>query len=124
MELDSFFFDTYALIEIALGSRAYQKYERNVSIVTTPLNLMELYYCLRRENDKGDVDRYYNSLRPYAVDVDDFIIKKAMEFRLLNKKKKLSYVDCVGYVFARQNNLRFLTGDKAFSDLPGVEYVK
>ncbi len=93
-------------------------------MVTTPMNLMEFYYSMRRENDKKDVERYYDRLRPFAAEVDDSVIKEAMEFRLLNGKSKLSYVDCIGYVFARKNNILFLTGDKAFKDFPGVEYVK
>jgi len=124
MELASYFFDTYALFEILRGSPDYEAYMKDVSIVTTRLNLMELYYGLLRDNGKKEAERYFAKIRPYAVDVNDFVMKEAMEFRLLNKDRRFSYVDCVGYMFSMQNQVRFLTGDRQFKDLPGVEYVK
>jgi hypothetical protein len=30
----------------------------------------------------------------------------------------------MGYIFAVRNKIKFLTGDKAFKGLEGVEYVK
>ena len=51
-------------------------------------------------------------------------IKNAMKFRLANKKKKLSYADCIGYQLAKEHGLKFLTGDKEFENLPNVEFVK
>ena len=124
MELASYFFDTYALFEIIRGSPDYEVYTKDVSIVTTRLNLMELYYGLFRDNGKKEAEHYFAKIRPYAVDASDFVIKAAMEFRFANREKKLSYVDCLGYTFSRQNHLKFLTGDWQFKDLPGVEYVK
>jgi len=41
-----------------------------------------------------------------------------------NKKKNLSFFDCAGYIFARENNYKFVTGDKEFENLPNVEYIK
>lgn len=124
MELTSFFFDTYALYEILLGNQAYKKYDEHVSFVTTRLNLMELYYGLLRKYGKKTAGEYYGSFLSNVTDIDDETIKEAMEFRLENAHRDLSYVDCVGYALARRNGLLFLTGDKAFKDLPGVEYVK
>jgi predicted nucleic acid-binding protein len=47
-----------------------------------------------------------------------------MKFRKKNKKRNLSYADCIGYIYALKNNLIFLTGDKEFEDLKNVEFVK
>jgi predicted nucleic acid-binding protein len=124
MGIDSFFFDTYALYEIIIGNASYRKYDVDVSFVTSRLNLMELYYGLLRKYGKKVAGEYYDAFIPHAIEIGDDTIKAAMELRLANKEKKMSYVDCVGYVFAVQNRLRFLTGDKAFKDLAGVEYVK
>ncbi|MBN2250727.1 MAG: PIN domain-containing protein [Candidatus Altiarchaeota archaeon] len=124
MELGPYFFDTYALIEISLGTPAYKKYVKGASIVTSTLNLMEMYYSMRRENPREEVELFYEYLRPFAADIDDYLVKEAMEFRLANRRRRLSYVDCIGYVFARRNGIKFLTGDMAFERLPGVEYVK
>ena len=47
-----------------------------------------------------------------------------MKFRLKNKKMDLSYADCIGYIYACENNLKFLTGDEKFKDMDNVEFVK
>ncbi len=36
----------------------------------------------------------------------------------------MSYADAVGYYLAQKNKLKFLTGDKEFEELAGVEFVK
>ncbi len=40
------------------------------------------------------------------------------------KKPRLSYVDCIGYVYAKHNNVPFLTGDREFAKMDNVEFVK
>ena len=61
---------------------------------------------------------------PEISEIDTEIIKKAMKFRFSHKKQKLSTADCVGYVLARENDLKFLTGDKEFEGFPNVCFVK
>ena len=124
MEVESFYFDTYALYEIIVGNPAYRRYTSGVAVVTTKLNLMELYYGLLLSYGKQAANRHYDIFGEYIVELDDDTIKKAMEFKLANKHKNLSYVDCVGYTIARKRNIKFLTGDKEFKGLPSVEYVK
>ena len=122
--VNSYFFDTYAFYEIIKGNPNYKKYESNVSITTTKLNLMELHYGLLLLYGKEKADEYYDSLLEFAIEITDKIIKESNEFRFLNKSKKLSYVDCVGYILAKHLNIKFLTGDKEFEDLDNVEFVK
>jgi predicted nucleic acid-binding protein len=38
--------------------------------------------------------------------------------------RKFSLIDCVGYSVAESLSIPFLTGDREFEELPGVEYVK
>ena len=45
-----------------------------------------------------------------------------MGFRL--KHGGLSYADCIGYVIARREGMKFLTGDAAFKRLENVEFVR
>jgi predicted nucleic acid-binding protein len=123
MEVGPYFFDTYALYSIANGTHSYAPYKR-VPCVTSVLNLMELHYCLLKDHGKETANRYFDRFRSYAWDTNDDTIKQAMEFKLENKKRNLSYVDCVGYLMAQRNGLVFLTGDKEFKDIQGVEYVK
>ena len=47
-----------------------------------------------------------------------------MIFRKKNKKKDFSLFDCVGYIFAQENNLLFVTGDEAFRSIKQVEFIK
>jgi predicted nucleic acid-binding protein len=58
------------------------------------------------------------------VPVPKDILIKAVKFRHSNKKKDLSFFDCVGYMFAVENNYKFLTGDKEFKDLGNVIFIK
>jgi len=124
MEIESFFLDTYAMYEIITGNREYKRYTSGVALITTKLNLMELYYGLLNKYNKKVAETSYQAFNEYAIEIDDETIKKAMEFKLANKEKNLSYVDCIGYTIAQQRNIRFLTGDKEFKDMPEVEYVK
>jgi predicted nucleic acid-binding protein len=48
-----------------------------------------------------------------------------MKLRLRLKKDghNISYADALGYYLAQKANVKFLTGDKYFKDLQGVEFV-
>ncbi len=120
----SFFFDTYAFYEIIEGNENYMPYAKDVVIFTTKLNLMELHYGLLVKYGKEQADAIYDELVKFTVDIDDKTIKEANEFRKMLKKRKLSYVDCLGYIIARSMNIPFLTGDKEFWDLENVKFVK
>ena len=56
--------------------------------------------------------------------IPDDVIRAAMLFRKRHKKRDLSYADAIGYAFARKHDVLFLTGDRQFRDLPGVEFVQ
>ena len=85
---------------------------------------MELHYTILIRRGKKAADKIYDQLIEYVVEITDDIIKQATVLRASLRKRKLSYVDCLGYVLARSMNIKFLTGDKEFADLENVEYVK
>ena len=120
----SYFFDTYAFYELIEGNENYRQYTSNVVIFTTQMNLMELHYGLLVKYGKETADRLYDKLRKFAVDVSDDIVKAANAFRKVHSKRKLSYVDCVGYMIAKSLAVPFLTGDRQFVDLDNVRFVK
>ncbi|MBI4918502.1 PIN domain-containing protein [archaeon] len=122
--MNTLFWDTYAFVRAIEGGHDYNKFIKGYSIITTRLNLMELHYTLLRTHNKRIADTYYERLKKYAVKFEDEIIKKSNIFKLINKKKKLSYVDCVGYILAKEQGIKFLTGDEGFKDLDNVEFVK
>ena len=123
-EINNFFFDTYAFIEIIKENKDYEPYKRGIGVITTILNLMELHYSLLRTVGKEEADRHFDRLLPFAIEIPGKIIKQANFFKLLNKKKKLSYVDCVGYIIAKRNNVKFLTGDKQFKGMDNVAFLE
>ena len=119
----TYFLDTYALIEILNKNRNYESYKKG-NFITTKLNLMEFHYYLLRNVGKKDADFYYDAFLGLIIEFTDEIIKIANDFKLLNKIRKLSYIDCVGYITAKINNSKFLTGDNQFKDLENVEFIK
>ena len=118
------FYDTYAILEIISGNANYKNYLKNIGIVTSRLNLMELYYRLYVLFGIETAELYFQRYNLFVVEVDDFIVKKAMIFKAENKNKDLSYVDCIGYIFAMKNKIKFLTGDRQFEQMENVEFVK
>ena len=124
MGMREYFLDTYALVEIIRGNPSYSPYASGISLATTNLNLMELYYHILLESGYSNANHYFEKFKKHCIMVTDDIVKDAARFRFLNKKKNLSYIDCIGYVMAQKNNVPFLTGDRQFKELPGVEFVQ
>lgn len=122
MEL-KYFFDTYALIEILKKNKNYLPY-KNIKPIITKLNLMELHYSILKEVGKDYAEIIYQKFLPFVVEISDKAIKLANEFKLKHKKRKLSYVDCLGYILAKIYNVKFLTGDKEFKGMENVEFVR
>ena len=119
----NYFFDTYAIIEILKQNENYGLY-KGKDVTLTIFNLAELYYSSL--NDYGEVKAniIYEEYKKTVVEVDDDTFKEAIRFRKEHKKKDLSYTDCIGYIYSKRNNLKFLTGDSKFEFLPFVEFVK
>src|SRR3989344_561802 len=118
-----YFFDTYAFFELIRGNKNYDPYKKGAIVITTRLNLMELYYGLLLKKGKTTAEAYYDRFLPYAVEPSDDLIKKASQLKALFKTKRLSYIDCVGYMLARHHRIPFLTGDQGFKDMEGVQFV-
>ena len=116
--------ELYNLISSLFFEKGWDWYEKmNEEIITSILNVGELYYALLKKNAEA-AEIWYEKLKQSAVLINVEIIKKAMKFRFENKSKKFSSIDCVGYVLAKERNLIFLTGDEGFKDMENVEFVK
>ena len=118
-----YFFDTYAVIEIIAGNSSYNNFVSKTPTITI-FNLSEIYYIVLNKIGEKKANEVYNEYSKCTVDISDEILKEAMKFRQENKKKNLSYADCIGYIYALKNNLVFLTGDKEFENLENVEFVR
>lgn len=119
----NFFFDSYAIIEIIKENPKYKIYV-NEEVVISLFNLAEIYWSVLNDFGEQKAEEIYSKFRNNVEDIDDETLKEAIKFRKEHKKKDLSYTDCIGYIYAKRNNLKFLTGDSKFEDLPFVEFVK
>ena len=118
------FFDTYSFIEISKGNGRYQKYTKDYSVITSIMNLYELYYKLMQSGKDAEAEILFEKFLPNCIEISPEIVKEASIFKLANKKLDLSYVDALGYITAKRHNVKFLTGDEAFRKMENVEFVK
>ena len=93
-------------------------------IALSLFNLAEIYWSVLLDYGTEKADELYALFRKNVVDIDDETLKEAIHFRKEHKKQDLSYTDCIGYIYAKRQNLKFLTGDSKFENLPFVEFVK
>ncbi|MEK6859386.1 MAG: PIN domain-containing protein [Nanoarchaeota archaeon] len=115
--------DTYALMEIMNENSKFAHY-LNSNFVIADITLAEFYGVILREHGEEKADFWLKKLENYAEQVSLSILIEVVKFRHENKEKNLSWVDAIGYIFAKQNNHLFVTGDKEFESLEGVEFVK
>lgn len=115
--------DTYALIEITLGNKKFEKYTKQ-DFVITDLTLAEFYGVLLRNEGEAVAKYWYKNLDSYTVSVDKELLISAIRFRYEHRKKRISFFDAAGYVYATANNMLFVTGDKEFEDFSGVSFQK
>ena len=118
-----YFFDSYAVIEVVSGNSFYVRFMGETPTLSI-FNLAEVYYSAITNLDESKAEEIYNKYSCCVVNIPDEVLKEAMKFRKKNKKRSLSYADCIGYIYALKNNLVFLTGDKEFENLENVEFVK
>ncbi len=115
--------DTYALIEIHDENPNFLPYLRQ-EFVIPDLTMAEFYSVILRDYNEKTADYLLKKFDPFVAPVDFGIIIKAVKYRHEHKKQNLSFFDCVGYIFARENNMKFVTGDKEFENKDGVEFIK
>ncbi|MEK6888939.1 MAG: PIN domain-containing protein [Nanoarchaeota archaeon] len=116
-----YFFDSYALFEIAYGNEKYMPYAMTGG-VTSVFNIAELNYGLKKEKTKDEADKITDEFKTNTVKVTWESIKKAMDLK--TKHRNLSIPDAIGYVTAKSLGIKFLTGDEDFKDFENVEFVK
>lgn len=119
-----YFFDTYALYQIAKGAETYTPFQAHVQVHTTLMNLYELHYTLSKDGQQRLAELFFERLLPCCLDITPEDVKTASLFRLQYIKKKFSYVDALGYVIAQRHGLSFLTGDSAFENVASVNFIR
>ena len=119
----TYFFDTYAIIELIEGSLSYNKFQ-DFRIVTSVLNVGEVYTIFLRNDGKNKADEWFENCNFDLLEITPNVIVKAAYFRHVNRKKDISITDAVGYSLSLQRKLKFLTGNMQFEKMPNVEFVK
>lgn len=118
-----YFWDSYAVIELIKGNINYVNYS-DYPIKITIFNIVEIYWFVLNEYGEERANKIFDDLKSSILKVNDEILKEAVKFRKgVYKNKKISYADGIGYIAALKNNMKFLTGDKAFENLDNVEFV-
>ncbi|MBI5223598.1 PIN domain-containing protein [Candidatus Micrarchaeota archaeon] len=120
-----YFCDTYALIEYVKSNHNYADIMNSSSITISDFQLMETYYFILRDLGEDAANKVYETFSQFRVDIPEQIIKRAMKLRLEfhKERKRISYVDAIGYAYALEKNLLFLTGDREFKNLPNVKWI-
>jgi len=124
-----YFFDTCAIIEIFKSNPKFEKYKDEFKTFTI-FNLAEIFHCLLKDLDYDEAKKIYYTLNSFVSQISDEVLIEAIKFRinhnnkLTKKQKPLSYADAIGYIYSQKNNLKYLTCDDQFMDLPNAEHVK
>lgn len=115
--------DTYALVEIKLGNPKFCQL-LNQTFVITDLTMAEFYIVIYKEEGEEEAKEWHKKLSFYCRPINRNLLIKTLKYREDNKKDKLSIFDAVGYIYSRENNYKFVTGDKAFKFKEGVEFIQ
>ncbi|MBI5225110.1 PIN domain-containing protein [Candidatus Micrarchaeota archaeon] len=126
--MKKYFFDTYALLELILGSPRYASiYSEVTEVITTDYNVAEAYYKMLSKNQPELAKKLEEMLLEDALIPSKMALIDACKVKLELRKtadKNISFVDALGYHMAKSMGLKFLTGDDAFKGLKNVEFVK
>ena len=120
-----FFYDSYAVLAYLSDNPKYRSFFEESDGILTKLNLMEIYYRTLEVHGVQAASQVLKVFTRYLVDFGLADIEGSMKLRLKLKKNgnNVSYADALGYYLALKNNVKFLTGDKCFEKLDGVEFV-
>ncbi len=119
----TYFFDTYALVEIVKGNPAYGKYAE-AKAHTSLFNLYELYVQVLKSYGEEMAKKEFDNFKTILIEVKDIHIFLAAALKTRDKKTHFSYTDALGYAIAEAEGLRFVTGDNEFRNLPNVQFVR
>jgi len=115
--------DSYALMEIMNGNPKFAHY-LNLKFIIADMTLAEFYGVILREQGEEKADYWLDKFQAFSMNVSLNILTKAVKFRYVNRDKNISLIDAIGYIFSKENNYIFVTGDREFEKLENVEFIK
>lgn len=117
-----YFFDTYALVARQLGVDSYARFE-SVPVFCHSMNVLEFVARILRHGDESLARSQVQAIDPNLVEATTDDLFEVARFYRAHRKANISYIDALGYTLSQRHGMRFLTGDKAFKGMDGVEYV-
>jgi len=119
-----YFYDSYSVLAYLSDRPGYAAYfEKNTGVLTR-LNLMEVCYSILRAHGERAAHEVLEAYSSREIEFSLPDIEGAMKLRYELRNLELSYADALGYYISKKEGLKFLTGDRAFERLPGVEYIR
>ena len=120
------FADSYAFFARAEGNPRYLRLFQHRSVVTSALNLVEVYGVMLRRLEPELARRHAHACARYLTAIPDDVAFEAAQFkrRMEADRRNCSTVDAWGYSAAQRLGCPFLTGDIPFKGLPNVEFVR
>lgn len=115
--------DTYALWEIQFANEKFSQFLLD-NFVVADWTLAEFYRGLLKTYNEETAEYWLKKLRPSCRKVDIDMIIKAAKFQYENKKTNMTMYDAVSYIYAQENDLLFVTGDKEFKGRKGVMFIQ
>ena len=114
--------DTTALMQIHDGDARIlpHLYEETT---TTDLTLAEFYGVVYRKLGEKTAEHWQKKFITMTRPVGLRTLFAAVKLKEDSKKERLSFFDCVGYVYAQEHGMKFLTSDAAFKGKKGVVFV-
>ena len=115
--------DTYALVEIADGNPTFSTLLDGNSMITD-ITMAEFYADLYKKFGVSTAHYWRRKLVSLCRPVSGDILIKAVVYRIEHKQQNLSFFDCVGYMYALENEMLFVTGDKEFKEKSHVLFMQ
>src|SRR5262245_55763077 len=113
-----FFYDSYSVIAYLGDKPGYSAYFEKSTGILTRLNLMEVYNAVLRAHGEKAAHEVLEAYSTYEIEFSLADVEGAMKLRYKLPNLELSYADALGYYISKKEGLRFLTGNRAFEDLP------
>jgi len=124
--LPDLFADSYALVALLEGNDHYIRIFRENEVVTSSINVLEVYATLLRRIDPSEARKIAIGLLTMVTPIPPEVALSAAEFRhsLRARKRDCSYASAWGYTAAQHLRVPFLTGDPAFRVVEHVKFVQ
>ena len=85
---------------------------------------MEICCAVFRGHGAKAAHEVLEACSAYEIEFSLSDVEAAMKLRFELRKLELSYADALGYHISKKAGLKFLTGDRAFAELPNVEFIR